>query len=77
MHGAVLLDAQDAVLRPAILWNDGRSAAECTELERREQSVDGVGIERAPHAVLGPDVQIEVGHGAASASCWTGWSGRR
>ncbi len=39
MHGAVLLDAQDAVLRPAILWNDGRSAAECTELERREPRV--------------------------------------
>lgn len=39
MHGAVLLDAQDAVLRPAILWNDGRSAAECIELERREPRV--------------------------------------
>jgi xylulokinase len=39
MHGAVLLDAQDAVLRPAILWNDARSAAECTELERREPRV--------------------------------------
>ena len=25
MHGAVLLDAADRVLRPAILWNDGRS----------------------------------------------------
>jgi xylulokinase len=36
MHGAVLLDASDRVLRPAILWNDGRSAAECVELERRE-----------------------------------------
>ena len=35
MHGAVLLGAQDQVLRPAILWNDGRSAAECAELQRR------------------------------------------
>lgn len=35
MHGAVLLDAGDRVLRPAILWNDTRSAAECDELERR------------------------------------------
>src|SRR6202521_2784407 len=33
MHGAVLLDADDQVLRPAILWNDVRSAAECAELE--------------------------------------------
>ena len=32
MHGAVLLDGSDAVLRPAILWNDGRSHAECDEL---------------------------------------------
>lgn len=38
MHGAVLLDGQDQVLRPAILWNDGRSHAECDEL-----------TERAPH----------------------------
>ncbi|QDL91734.1 xylulokinase [Paroceanicella profunda] len=35
MHGATLLDAADTVLRPAILWNDGRSAAECAELEAR------------------------------------------
>ncbi len=34
MHGAVVLDAQDKVLRPAILWNDGRASAECAELER-------------------------------------------
>ena len=33
MHGAVLLDAADQVLRPAILWNDGRSGAECVALE--------------------------------------------
>ncbi len=36
MHGATLLDDDDAVLRPAILWNDGRSAAECAELEQAE-----------------------------------------
>ena len=35
MHGAVLLDARDHVLRPAILWNDTRSAAQCTELMAR------------------------------------------
>jgi xylulokinase len=29
MHGAVLLDAGGAVLRPAILWNDQRTGAEC------------------------------------------------
>jgi len=34
-HGAVLLDAGGRVLRPAILWNDGRSWAECAEITRR------------------------------------------
>ncbi len=33
MHGATLLDKSDNVLSPAILWNDGRSFAECAELE--------------------------------------------
>ncbi|PLX34088.1 MAG: xylulokinase [Hyphomicrobiales bacterium] len=32
MHGATLLDAKGEVLRPAILWNDGRSGEECAEL---------------------------------------------
>ena len=36
MHGATLLGADDTVLRPAILWNDGRSFAECAELEAAE-----------------------------------------
>lgn len=35
MHGATLLDAAHQVLRPAILWNDGRSSAQCHELEQR------------------------------------------
>jgi xylulokinase len=34
MHGAVLLDENDRVLRPAILWNDVRSGAQCAELEQ-------------------------------------------
>jgi xylulokinase len=40
MHGLVVLDAQEKVLRPAILWNDQRSAAECAEIEER------IGVER-------------------------------
>ncbi|MDE1918520.1 MAG: xylulokinase [Sphingomonadales bacterium] len=36
MHGATLLGADDKPLRPAILWNDGRSHAECAELEAAE-----------------------------------------
>jgi xylulokinase len=34
MHGAVLLNARQEVLRPAILWNDTRSAEECISLTR-------------------------------------------
>ncbi|HWX09795.1 MAG TPA: xylulokinase, partial [Gaiellaceae bacterium] len=40
MHGLVVLDSEDRVLRPAILWNDQRTAAECAEIEAR------VGLER-------------------------------
>jgi xylulokinase len=36
MHGATLLDESGNSVRPAMLWNDGRSARECLELERRE-----------------------------------------
>jgi xylulokinase len=31
VHGATPLGVDDQPLRPAILWNDGRSHAECTE----------------------------------------------
>lgn len=36
MHGATLLDKNDEIIRPAILWNDGRSHQECAQLEQRE-----------------------------------------
>jgi xylulokinase len=35
MHGLVLLDANNNVLRPAILWNDQRTGAECEEITRK------------------------------------------
>lgn len=40
MHGLVLLDARGEVLRPAILWNDGRTGAECDAIR------EAVGMER-------------------------------
>ena len=40
MHGLVALDSSDRILRPAILWNDQRTAAECAEIEER------IGLER-------------------------------
>jgi xylulokinase len=44
MHGLVLLDEADRVLRPAILWNDQRTAAECDTIR----------------AAVGPERLIEV-----------------
>jgi xylulokinase len=35
MHGLVLLDGAGDVLRPAILWNDQRTAAQCAEITQR------------------------------------------
>jgi xylulokinase len=35
MHGLVCLDERDKVLRPAMLWNDQRTGAECAEIEAR------------------------------------------
>ena len=32
MHGLVILDKEDNVIRPAILWNDGRTTEECDYL---------------------------------------------
>jgi xylulokinase len=40
MHGLVALDSHDRVLRPAIIWNDQRTGAECSEIEAT------VGLER-------------------------------
>jgi xylulokinase len=35
MHGSVFLDESGSVIRPALLWNDQRTAAECLEIETR------------------------------------------
>lgn len=40
MHGSVFLDERDEVIRPALLWNDGRTAKQCDEI------TDRVGAER-------------------------------
>src|SRR4051812_1156319 len=41
MHGLTLLDGSGEVLRPAILWNDQRTAAECEAIMRAAGGVDG------------------------------------
>jgi xylulokinase len=42
MHGATLLGADDQPLRPAILWNDGRSSAQCAQLEATEPKLRSI-----------------------------------
>ena len=42
MHGATLLAADDTVLRPAILWNDGRSERACAQLAEREPRLPAI-----------------------------------
>ncbi|QRV25211.1 xylulokinase [Marinomonas foliarum] len=42
MHGATLLGKQGEVLRPAMLWNDGRSHEECLSLQRRCPEVQAI-----------------------------------
>ena len=46
MHGLVLLDAARRVLRPAILWNDQRTAAECDRI--REAGATQVTVAARP-----------------------------
>ena len=49
MHGSVFLDKSGNVIRPALLWNDQRTAAECAEIEKLAG-----GRERLIHMVANP-----------------------
>jgi xylulokinase len=57
MHGATLLDKQHRALRPAILWNDGRSGAQCAELERRVPQLTQITGNRAMPGFTAPKLQ--------------------
>ncbi len=48
MHGSVFLDASNRVIRPAILWNDQRTGAECAEITEK------IGAERLLELVSNP-----------------------
>lgn len=56
MHGAVLLDKNDEVLRPCILWNDGRSFAECAEMEAALPSLRQIAGNIAMPGFTGPKI---------------------
>lgn len=42
MHGATLLDDNNKILRPAILWNDGRSSKACMQLEQKCPEIQSI-----------------------------------
>jgi xylulokinase len=52
MHGLVALDAHDRPLRPAILWNDGRAATQCQEIEALH-GLDGLVALTGNRALIG------------------------
>ena len=62
MHGAVLLGADHKPLRPAILWNDGRSAAECKVLETRWPALRAVTGNKAMPGFTAPKLVWVAAH---------------
>jgi len=54
MHGATVLGAADEPLRPAILWNDGRSGQECASLEAEVPTLVGITGNRAMAGFTAP-----------------------
>ena len=74
MHGLVTLDEADRVVRPAILWNDQRTAAECKDIET------AVGLERlieltGNRALPGFTAPKLLGCASTSPSRTRGWRG--
>jgi xylulokinase len=53
MHGLVALDSAGRVLRPALLWNDQRTAAEAAEIEQRMGGVEGLVAATGNRALTG------------------------
>jgi xylulokinase len=57
MHGATLLGADNRALRPAILWNDGRSATQCVALEAGIPDLGQITGNRAMPGFTAPKLQ--------------------
>ncbi|MDR0885569.1 MAG: xylulokinase [Clostridiales Family XIII bacterium] len=56
MHGLVMLDDEGEILRPSIIWCDGRTEAEC------QQMIDVIGLERLIEITANPPM---IGYTAA------------
>lgn len=62
MHGATLLDASGSSLRPAILWNDGRSAQQCAALEGAVEGFAAITGNRAMPGFTAPKLRWVAEH---------------
>lgn len=57
MHGATLLDTAQQVLRPCMLWNDTRSAAQCLTLEQTVPDLHAIAGNLAMPGFTAPKLQ--------------------
>jgi xylulokinase len=57
MHGATVLGVDNRALRPAILWNDGRSAGQCAALETTIPNLGQITGNRAMPGFTAPKLQ--------------------
>jgi len=62
MHGAVLLGADNQVLRPAILWNDSRACAECLAMESEVPGLEAVVGSRVMPGLTAPKLRWLAAH---------------
>ena len=70
----MFLDAEDRVIRRALLWNDQRTEAQCREISEKVGDV----LLRRSMVGLGPRVGLDVDEAAAQVAVWhLGWSQER
>ena len=72
MHGLVALGADDRPLRPAILWNDGRSQPQATAIEQRAGDRAARRAQRQPRAGRLHRAQARAGWPSTSPTCTAG-----
>jgi xylulokinase len=66
MHGATCLDANDNIIRPAILWNDGRSGNICSKMMTEMPSLMSITGNLAMPGFTAPKLQWMREHEAAN-----------
>ena len=73
MHGSVFLDAAGEVIRPALLWNDQRTAAECDEITERVGARAAARDRRQPGADRLPGAEDPLARAHTSPTTTRAW----